>query len=93
VARSYREREPEGTLERFLDRVADYGAAVRVVSPGGVAGAAAEACGDRGLERLAVPADVPRDWLPDGVEAVPDTDLDVRELDRIGAALTACGCR
>jgi L-lactate dehydrogenase complex protein LldG len=50
-------------VERFIDRVEDYRATVVRVAPAGLAGAIAHACGTRGIGTLAVPADVPPDWL------------------------------
>ena len=90
VARDYLVREPEGTVARFLERVAEYGATVRVVPPAAARAAVAEACRELGVRRLAVPSDLPSDWLPDGVEVVADAGLPARELDEIGAALTGC---
>jgi len=90
VERSYRRREPEGTLDRFVERVRDYGAAVRVVAPGDVAAAVGDACGQLGVGRLATPPDVPPSWLPDGFATVADDGLTAAELDDVGAALTGC---
>jgi len=90
VPRTYLEQEADGTVDRFLERVADYGAAVRRIGPGELAAAVADACRHQGVRRLAVPEDLPADWVPAGIEAVPDTDLAPGELDRIGAALTGC---
>lgn len=89
VPRRYLEREPDGTLARLLERVADYGAAVRLVDADGIGAAVAEACRELGVERLAV-ADLTDAWLPAGVEAIRDDGLAPDELDRIGAALTGC---
>jgi L-lactate dehydrogenase complex protein LldG len=90
VPRGYRERDPEGTLDRFRERVEDYGARVRVVAPEDVATAAGEVCRDHGIARVAVPTGLPEGWRPAGVEAVPDVGLDVHQLDEIGGALTGC---
>jgi len=90
VPRAYREREPEGSVDRFVERVADYGATVRLVESGELAAAIGEACLACGVVRLAVPVDLPPGWLPAGVEGVADVGLDPQELDRIGAALTGC---
>jgi L-lactate dehydrogenase complex protein LldG len=90
VSRGYQEHEPEGTLELFVDRLRDYGAAVRLVGADDIALAAAEACGARGVISLVVPADLPSAWLPAGVETVTDDGLTPRELDRSGAAMTGC---
>jgi L-lactate dehydrogenase complex protein LldG len=90
VPRTYLEREPAVTVDRFLGRVADYGASVRRVKSRELPKAVAEACRDQGVERLAVPEDLPADWIPAGIEALPDAALAPAELDRIGAALTGC---
>jgi L-lactate dehydrogenase complex protein LldG len=90
VPRTYLEQEPGATVERFLERVADYGASVRTVGPDKLADAVAEACRDQSVERLVVPEDLPADWIPAGIGAVPDKPLAPAELDRIGAALTGC---
>ncbi|MDX6512650.1 MAG: L-lactate dehydrogenase complex protein LldG [Gaiellaceae bacterium] len=90
VPRAYLEREPEGTIERLVERVIDYGAAVHFVAADGIEAAVEEACRGLGVSRLALPPDLPAAWLPGGLEAVPDTSLDPEELDRIGAALTGC---
>ncbi len=44
VARGYLEREPGGALDRFLERVADYGAGVRLASAGDLPAAVGDAC-------------------------------------------------
>jgi L-lactate dehydrogenase complex protein LldG len=90
VPRDYLVGEADGTLERFVDRVADYGALVRVVARREVATAVAEACSTFAVGRLVVPADVPSDWVPRGIDQIPATGLGVRDLDSIGAALTGC---
>ena len=90
VPRLYAEREDEATVERFVERVADYGAGVRVLAPGDLADAVAEACRKHGAGKLAVPADIPPSWLPPGVEVVVDAELPAAELEAVGAALTGC---
>jgi L-lactate dehydrogenase complex protein LldG len=90
VARAYREHEPDGTLDRFVERVTDYGANVRVVAPDAIAAAVDDACRDHGVGRVAVPPDLPSAWIPGDLETVPDERLDAGELDAIGAALTGC---
>jgi L-lactate dehydrogenase complex protein LldG len=90
VPRAYREHEPDGTLERFIERVSDYGATVRIVRPQGLAVAIDEACREHGVRSLVLPADAPPEWIPLKVAAVIDVDLEPAELDRLGAALTGC---
>lgn len=90
VPREYLDHEPEGTLERFIERVTDYGANVRVVGADGVGVAIDDACRDLAVRTLAVPADVPPAWIPLSTTAVIDAGLEPAELDRIDAALTGC---
>jgi L-lactate dehydrogenase complex protein LldG len=90
VPRGYVEREPGGTVDRFVERVADYGADVRVVMAADVADAVAEACAAHGVDRVVVPAEIPPEWLSEDLEAVADSDLAADELNAIGAVLTGC---
>lgn len=90
VPRDYEERDPAGTVERFLERVADYGAGVRIAAPGDLAAAVAEACRRHDVGRVAVPADLPAAWLPPDLGVVPDAALGVRDLDGIPGAVTGC---
>jgi L-lactate dehydrogenase complex protein LldG len=77
-------------VEHFAERVADYRATVRRVGPGEVAAAAAASCAARAVGRLLVPADLPAEWRPEGVELVEDHELSVEELDAADGVLTAC---
>ena len=90
VPRAYWESEPDGSVDRLLERVRDYGATVRAVTRDEVAAAVADACREYGIRRLVVPEDVPAAWLPANVERIAERALGVAELDRIGAALTGC---
>jgi L-lactate dehydrogenase complex protein LldG len=90
VARGYRELEPDGMVDRFVERVAGYGAGVRIAEQDALTRVIGEACHAHGVRRVVVPTDLPTDWLPEGVQAVPDAGLDVHELDAIGAAITGC---
>jgi L-lactate dehydrogenase complex protein LldG len=90
VPRDYLVGDDNGTLEQFVERVADYGALVRVVGRDEVAAAVAEACSAFAVRTLVVPGDVPSTWVPGDVARIPETGLGVRDLDSIGAALTGC---
>lgn len=90
IPRDYREREPGGALDRFLERVRDYGAGVRVVARAELSAAIGDVCRLQGIESVAVPPDLPLAWLPQGVEAVRDENLEVRDLDEIQGAITGC---
>jgi L-lactate dehydrogenase complex protein LldG len=95
VPRNYaRNREqPEGTVERFCERVADYKATVERVSAGGLAAAVAGALRTVGASRVAVPPGLPPEWTREvgEVEFVRDNrdaPLSVAELDGVDAVLT-----
>jgi L-lactate dehydrogenase complex protein LldG len=92
VERSYRkaERVPhEELIERFIERVAEYRAAIRRVSVGGLPRSIASACAARGVRRLIVPHDLPPGWLPAGVELLVDGGLSNAQLDSGDGVLTA----
>ena len=92
VPRGYRRArpQPEGTVERFRERVADYHAVIELVPPAGVAAAVASALRAVGARRVAVPLGLPGEWTADaGVELVPDAPpLSVADLDAVDAVLT-----
>ena len=93
VPRDYRRRDdaPHGAVvDRFAERVAEYRATVFRAGPGELAATLATACRERGAERLAVPADLPDEWRPEGVELVVDEGLGPQELDGMDGALTGC---
>jgi L-lactate dehydrogenase complex protein LldG len=90
VPRAYLEREPGATVDRFVERVAEYGADVRVVAAVDVADAVADACATHGVSRIVVPAQIQPAWLPEDLEGVADTNLGADELDAIDAVLTGC---
>jgi L-lactate dehydrogenase complex protein LldG len=82
---------PDGgdAVERFCERVRDYGAALRRLPAADLEAGIAERCRALGVERLVVPAGVP--WGVAGVELVADDPpLAARTLDDISAALTGC---
>jgi L-lactate dehydrogenase complex protein LldG len=89
VPRAYRVADPDGTLDRFVERLRDYGSGVHRAEDGGVAGVVAEACRARAVERLVIPVGFPDAWRPEAIELVVDDGLTPRELDAIGAAATA----
>jgi L-lactate dehydrogenase complex protein LldG len=61
---------------------------VRRVDQAGVAALVAEICAAHGARRLAVPQDLPKAWLPAGVETTGDAT--VPALDRVDGVLTGC---
>jgi len=95
VERGYRRTssEPRDVLvDRFAERVADYRAEVRRVPAGQVATAVAALLTERGVGRLVVPAGLPEQWRPAGVQIVEDDgSLTTAQLDAVDGALTGCG--
>lgn len=93
IARAYRHADtPAGPelIERFAERVAEYKATVQRVSAAGLPAAIADACARRGVRRLVVPTDLPPEWVPAGVEPLPDTGLSHTQLDQSDGVLTGC---
>jgi L-lactate dehydrogenase complex protein LldG len=96
VPRDYRRHRehPEGDVERFSERVADYKATVEQVPPGGVAAAVEAVLRRVGATRVGVPAGLPEEWAVAGdgsVTLVPDTveePLSVADLDALDAVVT-----
>jgi L-lactate dehydrogenase complex protein LldG len=96
VPRDYRRHRehPEGDVERFSERVADYKATVERVPSDGVAAAVAAALRRVGAARVGVPAGLPAEWAAPGdggVALVPDTleePLSVADLDALDAVVT-----
>jgi L-lactate dehydrogenase complex protein LldG len=91
--RGYREsgeRTPEAVVELFCERVADYRAEVRRVSPEAVASTIGEVAGAHGGTRFAVPAGLRTEWRPAGYDLVADTSLDTTGFDSLDGAITGC---
>lgn len=74
-------------VDRFCERVADYGATIHRVAPPSLASALADACA--GL-RIAIPPTLSARLRPTGCDLVPDDDLSPVELDRLDGSLTGC---
>jgi L-lactate dehydrogenase complex protein LldG len=97
VERGYRREDDaprEELVDRFAENVAEYEATVHRVNETGLAQAIAEACHKRGVQRLVVPAGIPEEWIPEGVEPLRDgadgRRLSNEELDQSDGALTGC---
>ena len=96
VERAYRKEDEAGRGEivaRFAERAAEYEAAVHRVGPGELPRAIEEALRRRGVRRLVIPPYLPREWVPEGVEALHDgarSRLTNQELDESDGVLTGC---
>jgi L-lactate dehydrogenase complex protein LldG len=96
VERGYR-REDDARraeiVERFAESVAEYKATVHRVKEDELPGAIEEALERRGVRRLVVPPYLPREWIPEGVEALRDAArprLTKEVLDESDGVLTGC---
>jgi L-lactate dehydrogenase complex protein LldG len=75
----------------FIAKVRDYQAMVEEVAEDELSGAILAICRERGVQRLAAPADVPAAWLPSQVEVVPDAPpLTSEALELCDGVLTSC---
>ena len=96
VERGYRHEDDaprEEIIERFAERTAEYEATVRRVKTAELPAAIEETLARRGVKRLVVPPYLPREWIPDGVEALRDAArprLTSEELDASDGVLTGC---
>ena len=74
----------------MVDRLQHYQVGVYRCAPSAIPARIAEVLAARGKTRIAVPIDIPRDWLPQGSEFVPDSALSYTDLDRCQGVLTGC---
>ncbi|MEU8041715.1 LUD domain-containing protein [Streptosporangium sp. NPDC049078] len=93
ITRAYRTSPesvaPEGVVELFAERVADYRAVVHVVDEAEVAATVAAALARRGAGRLVVPEGLPPEWAPDD-PVTDDPPLSAVELDGVDGVVTGC---
>ena len=96
VERGYRTEDDETRKEivaRFAERTAEYDAEVHRVSHDELPGAIEEALKRRVVKRLVIPPYLPKGWIPEGVETLPDaarSRLTNAQLDRSDGVLTGC---
>jgi L-lactate dehydrogenase complex protein LldG len=96
VAREYRKEdnaEREEIVARFAERTAEYEADVRRVGLDELPRAIEETLKRRGVRRLVIPPYLPREWIPEGIEALHDaarSRLTNQELDESDGVLTGC---
>jgi L-lactate dehydrogenase complex protein LldG len=85
------ERERSTILDEFVSRLRDYKAEVELVTQPELRGRIKAACVHYAIRRLAAPADIPREWLPTGVEVFFDHPLLSKDqLDQSDGVLTGC---
>jgi L-lactate dehydrogenase complex protein LldG len=84
---------PSETIERLVDRLADYGADVRRCASGAEARTVSQALAAHGATRVGVPHDLPAAFRPTDVELVEDRALATRGphgLEGLDAVVTTC---
>jgi L-lactate dehydrogenase complex protein LldG len=87
------ERDRAAIQADFVDRLLDYKASVVQLEASHLAQGIADACQSHSIQRLVIPADLPADWRPAAVTALPDDPpLSLDEIDASDAALTGCSC-
>jgi L-lactate dehydrogenase complex protein LldG len=96
VERGYRtegEAAREEIVAVFAERTAEYDAKVHRVTNEELPGAIREALEQRGVERLVIPPYLPKQWIPEGVEILPDSArsrLTNEQLDESDGVLSGC---
>jgi L-lactate dehydrogenase complex protein LldG len=96
VERGYRKEDDsprEEIVERFAESVAEYEATIRRIETDELPGAIEEALARRGVKRLVIPPYLPKEWIPEGIEALRDAArprLTNEELDASDGVLTGC---
>jgi L-lactate dehydrogenase complex protein LldG len=88
------EGDREALLSLFAQRCGDYRATVTRCAdePESIATAVGAACARQAARAVVIPSDLPRGWLPIGLEARADDSppLPLPELDGIDGVLTGC---
>ena len=84
--------QPEEVIRTFAMRAAEYRAGVERIEAGAERDTIARTLLRRGATRIAVPADLPAAWVPDGIDILRDVDgtLTNTELDTCDGVLTGC---
>ncbi len=80
----------EGVLERFADRLSDYGCGVYRCSESDLPETIAQVLKERGKRTLLVPGGLSRQWLPSAFEFTCDAGMINRDLDRAQGVVTGC---
>ncbi len=89
--RTHDEREHTTIVEDFIERLVDYKAQVTQTEQAHLGYAIADACQKYNVTRLAVPSDVPAEWLPINIPILrDDPPLSVADLNESSGVLTGC---
>lgn len=94
--RNYRttgKRSSEQRVQLLADRLDEYKATVQRVTQKTLADAIANACQKESVEKLAIPPELPSEWIPAAVESLHDASsnpLSNHQLDQSDGVFTAC---
>jgi L-lactate dehydrogenase complex protein LldG len=93
IPRDYRDAATltsDACVDLLVDRLQHYQVGVHRCGPTSLPGMIGEALLARGRQRMIVPPDIDRGWLPSGMEFRPDQGLSYSDLDHCDGVLTAC---
>jgi L-lactate dehydrogenase complex protein LldG len=94
ISRTYRQQGTDAQMElvaRFVERVLDYKATVTETTEAELPHAIAAICAEHDLHTLAIPADLPAEWLQEDITALrDDPPLTAAQLDASDGVLTTC---
>ncbi len=94
IPRAYRrtsEETMEARITQFAEMASDYRAHVRLITSSAQLQATIEqACRERSARRIVIPADLPQEWRPKGLELLVDENLPHESLNDVDGVVTAC---
>jgi L-lactate dehydrogenase complex protein LldG len=82
--------DPGALVALFIDRLHEYDAGVYRAAPKSISIVIAQVLSARGKKSLAIPAGIPKDWLPQGFGFEVANSFDAYQLDRSEGVLTGC---
>ena len=77
-------------LELFTDRLLEYDAGVYRADTEGIGAKVGEILKARGVNRIAIPDDLPAEWLPAAFDFVKASRFTEMQLDKVDGVLSAC---
>jgi L-lactate dehydrogenase complex protein LldG len=80
----------EELISLFIDRLHEYDAGVVLTTQANLRATVGTVLERRERHRMAIPAGLPAEWLPNGIEFLVADRLSPHELDHLGGVMTAC---
>ena len=84
------ELDRRAVIALFEDRLLEYDAGVYHAMPETIAGVIAGILTARGKVSLAIPAELPPEWLPQGYGFADAAKMNADELDKVGGLVSGC---